>query len=312
MTRVMLTQLSRHRATSGENLVDLLGDCHERIRRFITLAHEAGSRQDVPVDQIAQACIDVGRYFTQALPLHVADREESIEPRLRGLSLAVDQAFDAVTQQHRRHEPELEALLRATSVLRHNPHDGMARDEVANTALALEAQFENHLRLEESFPAIRELLSSGTRTTIIDELRRRGHNSRPQSGPIPTPAGGAVMNKPAPPDHGVRFDLAVVARELRAEEPYLREGQTARTLIRTPDLRIVVVALKNGKTISEHHASVTASVQTLSGHIRLQLPERTIDVPEGQLLVMGAGLPHDVYAETDSTFVLTLGWPVSK
>ena len=148
----MLTQLSRHRATSGENLVDLLGDCHERIRRFITLAHEAGSRQDVPVDQIAQACIDVGRYFTQALPLHVADREESIEPRLRGLSLAVDQAFDAVTQQHRRHEPELEALLRATSVLRHNPHDGMARDEVANTALALEAQFENHLRLEESFP----------------------------------------------------------------------------------------------------------------------------------------------------------------
>ena len=110
----------------------------------------------------------------------------------------------------------------------------------------------------------------------------------------------------------MRFDLAVVARELRAEEPYLREGQTARTLIRTPDLRIVVVALKNGKTISEHHASVTASVQTLSGHIRLQLPERTIDVPEGQLLVMGAGLPHDVYAETDSTFVLTLGWPVSK
>lgn len=120
------------------------------------------------------------------------------------------------------------------------------------------------------------------------------------------------MNNPAPPDHGVTFDLAAVARELRAEEPYLREGQTARTLIRTADLRIVVVALKSGKTISEHHASVTASVQTLSGHIRLQLPERTVDVPEGQLLVMGAGLAHDVYAETDSTFLLTLGWPASK
>lgn len=120
------------------------------------------------------------------------------------------------------------------------------------------------------------------------------------------------MNKPTPPDTGVNFDLAVVARELRADEPYLREGQAARTLIRTPDLRIVVVALKSGKTISEHHASVTASVQTLSGHIRLQLPERIMDVPEGHLLVMGAGLPHDVYAETDSTFLLTLGWPASK
>ena len=59
------------------------------------------------------------------------------------------------------------------------------------------------------------------------------------------------MNNPAPPDRGVTFDLAAVARELRAEEPYLREGQTARTLIRTPDLRIVVVALKTGIQVSE-------------------------------------------------------------
>lgn len=120
------------------------------------------------------------------------------------------------------------------------------------------------------------------------------------------------MKTPAPLDHAVTFDLASVARELRAEEPYLREGQAARTLLRTPDLRIVVVALKSGKTISEHHASVTASVQTLSGHVRLQLPKQSIDVVEGQLLMMGAGLPHDVHAETDSTFLLTLGWPANK
>jgi quercetin dioxygenase-like cupin family protein len=120
------------------------------------------------------------------------------------------------------------------------------------------------------------------------------------------------MNTPAPTEQGVTFDLEAVAHELCAEEPYLREGQTARTLIRTPDLRIVVIALKRGKRISEHHASVTASVQTLTGHIRLQLPERSVDVPEGQLLVLGAGLSHDVYAEADSTFLVTLGWPASN
>ena len=120
------------------------------------------------------------------------------------------------------------------------------------------------------------------------------------------------MNTPKPPEHGVTFDLAAVARELRTEEPYLREGQTARTLIRTPDLRVVVVALTAGKTISEHHANVTASVQTLSGHIRLQLPDQRVDVPEGQLLVLGAGLSHDVSAEADSIFLLTLGWTASK
>ncbi len=120
------------------------------------------------------------------------------------------------------------------------------------------------------------------------------------------------MNTPATPEYGVTFDLGSIARELRAEEPYLREGQTARTLIRTPDLRVIVVAIKAGKTISEHHASVTASVQTLSGHIRLHLPDRGADVPEGRLLVLGAGLSHDVYAEVDSTFLLTLGWPERK
>mgnify|MGYP003555145351 CR=1 FL=1 len=120
------------------------------------------------------------------------------------------------------------------------------------------------------------------------------------------------MNTPAPPDQGVTFDLKTVAHELRAEESYHSEGHTARTLTRTSDLRIVLLALKAGKTISEHHANVTASVQTLSGHIRAHLPARGVDVPGGQLLVRGAGLSHDVYAEVDSVFLLTLGWPASR
>jgi quercetin dioxygenase-like cupin family protein len=119
------------------------------------------------------------------------------------------------------------------------------------------------------------------------------------------------MTMLASPDHGLTFDLEALAREVRAEEPYVREGQSARTLIRASDLRIVLVALKAGKSISEHHAKVTASVQTLSGHVRLQLPDRGVDVPAGQLLVLGAGLSHDVHAETDSTFLLTLGWPAN-
>lgn len=121
-----------------------------------------------------------------------------------------------------------------------------------------------------------------------------------------------MKTPPTSTDHGASFDLEAVARELRAEEQYVREGQASRTLIRASDLRIVVVALEAGKTISEHHAKVTASVQTLSGHIRLQLPERRVDVPAGRILVMSAGLAHDVYAETDSVFVLTLGWPANK
>lgn len=120
------------------------------------------------------------------------------------------------------------------------------------------------------------------------------------------------MNGPRSPHHGVTFDLGVLAGELRQETTYVQDGQAARTLVRTADLRILLIALASGKTISEHQASVTASVQTLTGHVRLRLPDRSVDVPAGRLLVLGSGLPHDVHAEMDSTFLLTLGWPANS
>ncbi len=121
------------------------------------------------------------------------------------------------------------------------------------------------------------------------------------------------MSAPQSPDQGLTFELEAVSRELQVEEAYLRDGQAARTLVRTADLRLVVVALQAGKSISPHQAKVTATVQTLSGHIRLQLPEQVVvDVPAGHVLVMGAGLSHDVLAQVDSVFTLTLGWPPSE
>jgi len=143
--------------------------------RFAALARQAASRKDAPVEQVVQACADVERYFVEALPLHVADEEESIEPRLRRLSKPVDDALDAMARQHQQHVPRLEALIRATAAVRCEPRDDMARCELEATALMLETEFEAHLALEESviFPAIREHLSAELQRTIIHELRER-------------------------------------------------------------------------------------------------------------------------------------------
>src|SRR5687768_5521196 len=95
----MLIQLSTRPRTSAQDLVELLGECHERIRGFVALARRAATLRHVPADQIARACADVERYFSEALPLHVADEEESIAPRLRGLSPEVDDALAVMVQQ---------------------------------------------------------------------------------------------------------------------------------------------------------------------------------------------------------------------
>lgn len=120
------------------------------------------------------------------------------------------------------------------------------------------------------------------------------------------------MTMPKPSDDGATFDLIAIGRELKISEAYLNEGQTARTLTRSSDLRTVLIALGAGRSISEHHAAVTTTVHTLSGHIRLQLPDRSVELAAGCMLVLGAGLPHDVRADVDSTFLLTLGWSMNK
>ena len=111
---------------------------------------------------------------------------------------------------------------------------------------------------------------------------------------------------------GISFDLGAVDSELRAEDAYQREGHTARTLVRSPDLRIVLVVMKAGARIAEHRANETVSVHTLSGHVRLGLPDKAADLVAGQLLVLERGQRHDVEAIRDSAFLLTLGWRGSR
>lgn len=109
-------------------------------------------------------------------------------------------------------------------------------------------------------------------------------------------------------EQGVVFDLSVVDRELRQEDAYQRAGHTARTLVRSPDLRVVVLVMKGGARIAEHQAQQSASIHTVSGQLRLHLPDRTVDLPAGQILALAPGLRHDVEAISDTMFVLTLGF----
>jgi quercetin dioxygenase-like cupin family protein len=116
------------------------------------------------------------------------------------------------------------------------------------------------------------------------------------------------MPRPESPQHGVTFDLGALERELRADAAYQSTGHAARTLVREPDLRVVLIAIRAGSRIAEHEADESASVHTIAGHVRLHLPDRVVELPAGRLLTLGPGLRHDVEATTDSAFVLTLGW----
>ena len=100
---------------------------------------------------------------------------------------------------------------------------------------------------------------------------------------------------------------------LHKEDAWLQStGPSSKTLVKHPDLRIVLIAMRKNMRMSEHQATATISVQTLAGHIRLTLPDRTADLPMGQLLVLDQGVRHDVEAVEDSAFLLTMSWHGQK
>jgi quercetin dioxygenase-like cupin family protein len=86
-------------------------------------------------------------------------------------------------------------------------------------------------------------------------------------------------------------------------------GRSARTLVKYPDLRIVLVSMKTGTRFKQHKTSARFAILTLAGHLRPHLPNATVEVPRGELLALDRDVSHDVEAIRQSTFLLILTRP---
>lgn len=159
----------------SEGLVDLLLACHERIRRFSGLALELGRRDGLAAGEVAEGCSRCERYFTEALPLHVADEEQSLLPRLVRRRPELDEALRVMQRQHAAHEARLAALLDALRSLRGEPGAADRRASLEGAAGVLASDFEEHLALEERivFPAVDALLPPEDQRIVVRELRAR-------------------------------------------------------------------------------------------------------------------------------------------
>jgi quercetin dioxygenase-like cupin family protein len=108
----------------------------------------------------------------------------------------------------------------------------------------------------------------------------------------------------------LQFNLASELDQLYRDESWLPPtGRSSKSLVKYPDLRIVLIAMRANTRMHEHTAAGRISVHTLKGHIRLHLPERVVDLPAGNLLALDQCVSHDVEASEDSALLLTLSWP---
>ena len=176
----MLNQIrTTPRSSTSEAALEMLVGCHERIRHFSSMSRKLAHAQDADADQIRSAAEAAYRYFTVALPLHEADENESLHPRLKRAVPAGDlagPAADAMVDQHNAIDELLERLLPLLKLLERNPgkQPELAGEMCAITS-RLDDLFREHLELEEKvvFPAIGKNLNETDRQSLVAEMQAR-------------------------------------------------------------------------------------------------------------------------------------------
>lgn len=83
-------------------------------------------------------------------------------------------------------------------------------------------------------------------------------------------------------------------------------GRTAKTLVKDGRLRLTLVAMRAGVEMREHTVDGPASFQCLGGNIQFQLGDETIELAANSVLILDAGVSHNVTAQRDSTFLITI------
>jgi len=126
---------------------------------------------------------------------------------------------------------------------------------------------------------------------VSANLRRAAH-------PVPGLAGPLL-----------EFDLTAEVRQLRQEDAWTETSRNTKTLVKYPDLRIVLITLKAGGRMEDHQTEGSLAMHCLTGKLRLLLPHQSVELLAGSLLTLERALPHDVEALEDSSFLLTIAWP---
>ena len=174
-------------APEPASFLEMLLGCHARTRHFVQLSRTLAEAVLVPDAEIAEAAAAVFNYFSHALPLHQADENQSLFPRIQSALLPgalLREAAETMVEQHLAIDELTAELLSLCDSLCHRPErlPSLAR-RLQHLTRALGQIFAAHLHLEEAviFPALPQLLTETQMQEISHEMHQR---RRPPAGTI--------------------------------------------------------------------------------------------------------------------------------
>jgi quercetin dioxygenase-like cupin family protein len=85
-------------------------------------------------------------------------------------------------------------------------------------------------------------------------------------------------------------------------------GRRSEILVKTDDLRVLLVTMRAGAELAEHSAPGTITIQGLEGELIVVADGGEQDLPAGSIVALAEGVRHTVRAQTDGAFLLTIAW----
>lgn len=121
------------------------------------------------------------------------------------------------------------------------------------------------------------------------------------------PEGDRLLDAPL-----VQFDLLTFKEQIKREEGWKNNDRNSITVFKTDGMRIVMIALHQDAEMKKHTAPGVISVQVLEGQITFRTEEQSEVLNPGQMVTLHGGIPHHVFANQESVFLLTLASAVNK
>lgn len=173
----MLTNIRSAEQTPNraEDAASMLLGCHQRIRHFTDLALRLAQNASATPAERTNAVQSVLRYYTQALPLHEADENDSLHPRLRRVlpEGVLAEANEAMVQQHTEIDALIAQLIPAWREMERDPQHPQA--DLLQQTERLQQLWSSHLQLEEEqvIPAMQRYLPTDELRSMEAEMRAR-------------------------------------------------------------------------------------------------------------------------------------------
>ncbi len=80
----------------------------------------------------------------------------------------------------------------------------------------------------------------------------------------------------------------------------------SRTVLKADGVNLVVFSFDTGEELSEHTAAMPVLLQVLDGRLEVTADGRTVSLAPGDLMHLGARVPHSVLALEPSRLLLTM------